>query len=188
MCKVISDNNASLLKVMSDCPNVSQEVLFLGVCLLEKRGDFVRVDFIVDLLEGFSEDVAEVPFEILDTLVHGPKLLVEELLETVDFLSLLPCHCLFSGCCLNVPSGEFFICKCAEGGLLFSDLSSKSLSAFGDELFETSCLSFESLRECFNEGVDIAVSAIVVTMLGVANWFIAKVWRICEAALGTGIA
>lgn len=145
MSKTVSDSNASLLKALSDCPDVFQEILLLGVCLLEESGDFVRVNFTVDLLEGFSEDVAEVPFELLDALVHGPKLLVEELLEAVDFTGLLPCQCLFGGCCLDVPSGELFSCKCVEGGLLFSDLSSKSLSTFGNELFEASCLSFKSL-------------------------------------------
>ena len=177
LAEAISDSNASLLKAMSDCPDVFQEVMLLGVCLREKSGDFVRVDT-VDLVDGFSEDVAEVPFELLDVLVHGPELLVEELLEMVDFAGLLPCHCLFSGFCLDVPSGEFFSCKCVEGGLLFSDLSSKNVSAFGNELFEASCFSFKSLRECFNEGVNIAVSAVVVTMLGVASWgwFIAEVW------------
>ena len=100
----------------------------------------------------------------------------------MDFASLLPCECLFSSFCFEVPSGEFFGSKCVESGLLISNLSCKGLSALLDELFKGGCLCFESLRESFNNGVDIAVRFIV------AGWFITEVWRIGEAALSSSTA
>lgn len=147
LSETISDSDSAFFESLSDLPDVLEQVLLLGLCLLEEGSLVVMVNFSVNFLKSSGEDLREVPLEFLDLLVHVPKLLVEERLKVGDLPGLFPCEGLLGGFCTNIVRSKFFCGEYVEGSFLFSNLLGEGGTAFGDELFKGGGLCLKGIRE-----------------------------------------